>query len=712
MKNSNSHNITAQNHSNFYKEILNKREEFENMSKDEQIEFSNLDFSSDMLNCELTFNEVSKAVDRTKCGKAYLEIPNDVMKNQNAKALLHRFLNLCFLSGLNPFDWYFSDIKPIPKPEKDPRDPLQNRCITILCCVAKLYSSILNKRLQNYLESNKILVGEQNGFRASRSCIDHIFVLVAVLRNRKELGKETFLAFIDYKKAFDSVDRNLLFFKLAKIGVNGRMYQAISTLYSNPKSRVVLRDYETDYFDCPIGVKQGDCLSPTLFAIFINDLALEIKDSKLGINLDIEGGPKIDYICNILLYADDIVCLAENEADLQAILFIVQNWCKKWRLEINLTKTNILHVRNKRKQQSKFTFLFDMRPVPYCTFYKYLGVNINEFLDFQFTVGMHADSAGRALSSIITKMIKNGGFPYKVYSMLYNACVTSVSDYSGPVTGYLQYDSTLQLHLRAIRAFLGVPKNTCNVGVLSEVGLLLPRYRTNIEMVRQYHRMINMDDSRLTKQIFLWDKSLNERKLVTTWTSEVKNIFENCNSTQIFDTSDSFNLKLVVANMKEIFILQQNEFLNSECAQKPKLRTFMLFKDFQGEPAYITKPLSFFQRRMIAKTRLGCLPLRIETARYSIPRLPEGERKCLICRDFLLGPTESEPVENETHFLFQCCAYKAERRIWFSKMILPSNFNSLDCAQKLKIVLNDACNVKFSSQFILNAFNVRSKILK
>ena len=115
---------------------------------------------------------------------------------------------------------------------------------------------------------------------------------------------------------------------------------------------------------------------------------------------------------------------------------------------------------------------------------------------------------------------------------------------------------------------------------------------------------------------------------------------------------------------------------------------------------------------MIAKTRLGCLPLRIETARYSIPRLPEGERKCLICRDFLLGPTESEPVENETHFLFQCCAYKAERRIWFSKMILPSNFNSLDCAQKLKIVLNDACNVKFSSQFILNAFNVRSKILK
>ena len=114
------------------------------------------------------------------------------------------------------------------------------------------------------MENNNILVDEQNGFRASRSCIDHIFVLVTVLRNRKQLGKDTFLAFIDYKKAFDSVERNLLLYKLAKTGINGRMYQAISSLYSNPRSHVVLNEYETDYFDCPIGVKQGDCLNPTL----------------------------------------------------------------------------------------------------------------------------------------------------------------------------------------------------------------------------------------------------------------------------------------------------------------------------------------------------------------------------------------------------------------------------------------------------------------
>ena len=69
----------------------------------------------------------------------------------------------------------------------------------------------------------------------------------------------------------------MLLYKLAKMGINGRMYSAIASMYSNPRSRVILNDYETDYFDCPIGVKQGDNLSTTLIALFISDLASEIK---------------------------------------------------------------------------------------------------------------------------------------------------------------------------------------------------------------------------------------------------------------------------------------------------------------------------------------------------------------------------------------------------------------------------------------------------
>ena len=234
----------------FYNEILSKKDDFEKLSNVEQEQRS--EFSSESINSEISFQEVSDAINKTKFKKAYLNIPNEAMKNENAKQLLHRFFNICFTSGHSPGDWDFSDIKPIPKKDKDPRDPLQNRCITIMCCVAKVYSKILNTRIQKYLEEIEILVDEQNGFRACRSCIDHIFVLCTVLRNRKIIGKDTFLCFIDYKKAFDSVERHLLLFKLSQVGITGNMYKAIASLYSNPRSRVILNnEHETEYFDCP-----------------------------------------------------------------------------------------------------------------------------------------------------------------------------------------------------------------------------------------------------------------------------------------------------------------------------------------------------------------------------------------------------------------------------------------------------------------------------
>ena len=108
------------------------------------------------------------------------------------------------------------------------------------------------------------------------------------------------------------------------------MYNAIASLYSNPRSRVILNEEKTEYFDCPIGVKQGDCLSPTLFAIFINDLAKELKQSDIGIKFNYEHDTSI--LVNVLLYADDIVLIAADELELQSLIFIVETWCKKWRL--------------------------------------------------------------------------------------------------------------------------------------------------------------------------------------------------------------------------------------------------------------------------------------------------------------------------------------------------------------------------------------------
>ena len=163
----------------------------------------------------------------------------------------------------------------------------------------------------------------------------------------------------------------------------------------------------TDWFQCPIGVKQGDILSPTLFAIYINDLVAELKKTGCGIPIG------LDLVC-CLLYADDIVLLADDEAQLQALLNAVNSWCSKWRLEVNLLKTNVMHVRKFNSKRSEYAFKFEGEKVAYCDKYKYLGITINETLNFEQSVNDLCESGGRALANVITKMIKNGGFPLNV----------------------------------------------------------------------------------------------------------------------------------------------------------------------------------------------------------------------------------------------------------------------------------------------------------
>lgn len=104
-----------------------------------------------------------------------------------------------------------------------------------------------------------------------------------MVRNRLKYNKPTFSCFIDFQKAFDFVDHDLLKYKLYLKGVNGKFYQAVNSLYRAAVACVKVNEYLTEWFSTPSGVKQGDVLSPTLFAVFINDLAREVKQLGKGI---------------------------------------------------------------------------------------------------------------------------------------------------------------------------------------------------------------------------------------------------------------------------------------------------------------------------------------------------------------------------------------------------------------------------------------------
>ena len=233
-------------------------------------------------------------------------------------------------------------------------------------------------------------------------------------------------------------------------------------------------------------------------------------------------------------------------------------------------------------------FLFNNRPVPYCTFYKYLGCSINEYLDYNFTAEVQSDSAGRALSSIITKMIKNKGFPYPVYSVLYQACVRSISEYGSEVFGFKQYDTSFKLHLRAARSFLGLPKNVASFSLVSEVDWLLPHLQTQTKMIQHFGRIMRTSSNRLMYRVFVWDCKLNETEQIKSWSSEVKTILYENNLNHIYDRQQIFPIKSTINELKLSMIKKQQDLLKANCASKPKLRTFITFKDFQTLPPTLT----------------------------------------------------------------------------------------------------------------------------
>ena len=121
--------------------------------------------------------------------------------------------------------------------------------------------------------------------------------------------------------------------------------------------------------------------------------------------------PPSSLLVNHLIYADDLVCIAENANDLQSLINIVNLWCCKHRLEANLLKTEVMHVRQPLVQRSRYNFKFGQRKINFCQSYKYLGLTINQFLDFGKMSNSFSDPADRALSAVIGKMIKKQGVP-------------------------------------------------------------------------------------------------------------------------------------------------------------------------------------------------------------------------------------------------------------------------------------------------------------
>ena len=248
-----------------------------------------------------------------------------------------------------------------------------------------------------------------------------------------------------------------------------------------------------------------------------------------------------------------------------------------------------------------------------------------------------------------------------------------------------------------------MPKNTASPGLVSEFDWLLPQFQAHMKIVHYFNRILSISDNRILKKVYKWDHALNKIGKIKTWSWEVKEILNENNLGYIFESQQIFPSVIVNKNLKESLSKKQQELVKLECENKPKLRTFLKIKDFGQISPHVGRTLSFVERKVVSQLRLGVLPLRLETARYLRPILPETERVCYC---------SSGEVENELHFMFQCAKYDDLRSNWLNNLLLPENFLNLSPSDKLNLVLNIPENIKPTARYLVAALDLRRLINK
>ena len=162
----------------------------------------------------------------------------------------------------------------------------QKRPLTVSCVMLSVITKVVHARMDKICESEGYYGNIQYGFRKGRSTSDCVFMLLSAIRKAKRKGRAISIAFCDIAKAYDSVNRELLYTKLDSIGFGGKVKSIIQSMYYNDCVRVRIDGGLSAPLWFTKGVKQGCVLSPLLFALYISGLGKVLHNTKEGVNFD------------------------------------------------------------------------------------------------------------------------------------------------------------------------------------------------------------------------------------------------------------------------------------------------------------------------------------------------------------------------------------------------------------------------------------------
>ena len=135
--------------------------------------------------------------------------------------------------------------------------------ITLLSCLSKLFTTILNNRITKFCEDHSVISDAKFGFKKGLSTSDATFTLLNIVQNFLNENKRLYCAFVDLKKCFDSINRHALWYKLYKSGIQGKLLRIIRDMYNKVSSCVGSHNETSYFFDFPTGLRQGRQFHPS-----------------------------------------------------------------------------------------------------------------------------------------------------------------------------------------------------------------------------------------------------------------------------------------------------------------------------------------------------------------------------------------------------------------------------------------------------------------
>ena len=596
-----------------------------------------------ILHGPITYNEIDKSLNNLKAGKAcgsdgigpeFYKVNSSILKEH-----LYILFNKIFEIQSYPTEWSKSLIYPLHK--KGNLANVQNyRGISLLNVISKIFTGILFDRLTHWSDINVHIPESQAGGRKGYSTIDNIFCLQSVVQKylTKKCGR-FYVLFVDFSRAYDSIQRCKLWELLIQKGLKGNMLNMLQSMHSNVLAAVRTGKYSiTDYFHCMNGVKQGCILSTLLFSLYV---------SKLESILKVSGLPGIQILPNdvdvfLLMYIDDICIFSDNVLDLQKKINLLETYCNEWGLRVNTTKTKIIVFRNGGTLKKSEKWVYKGEQLESVTYYSYLGLLISSRLCWTKCIETLSCKAQQILSKVRVMCNKYEYFTNEILFKIFDTKIKPIILYGSEIWGVKRYTDVENVHIKFCKIVLNVGKTTWNFAAIAECN----RYPKNVDYhyraVKYWCKLITSDKDRYTSKCYslMYQHDASGRH---NWASDMRILLCSLGFGYTWYQQSVGDVKYFLYIFKErLKDISRQEWYSRAQHCCPE------YLDYNPSPfasPHIKLIVCYKKRRIFSLLRTQSLPIKNNLLRLGI------------CNNNLCEKCSGVYVENEFHILFRCSAY-------------------------------------------------------